>query len=525
MVATLVKLRFLVLRNSLKRSTWQLVAVIIGAVYGLGVLGLAVLGLVALGFAPVELASTILVLAGSALVLGWIVVPLVAFGVEQTLDPARLVVFPLSMRQLLLGLTVTGVLGVPGIITTLAALATVATWVREPAAAVAALVSSLVGVLICVVGSRTVAALSTSLQSNRRFRELGGVLVLIPLILIGPIFAFLSRGIADSTDALPALARALSWSPLGAPWSVPADIAIGDYGPAVLKFLISLATLAVLVLIWRRALAVALVTPPASGSRRVAKGKTGLFSVFPASPAGAIAARSLTYWRRDPRYARQLIIVPLVPILLWFYSNNFDSPVLLNLTGPIVAFFLSVAIYSDISYDGTAFATHLADGVRGRDDRIGRVTALAVIAVPLVVVATVVPVIVTGSWAVLPTLLGLSAAALLGGLGVASVSSSRIIIPVPQAGDNPFKSAPGASFTTALSGFAVWGVALLLTLPAVILAVLGLVLSSAVLGWLTLVVGIVLGVVFLVAGIRIGGDQLDRRGPELLARLRSLRSA
>ncbi|TAJ49428.1 MAG: transporter [Herbiconiux sp.] len=525
MVATLVKLRFLVLRNSLKRSTWQLVAVIIGAVYGLGVLGLVVVGLIALGFAPVDLTATIMVLAGSALVLGWIVVPLVAFGVEQTLDPARLVVFPLSMRQLLLGLTLTGILGVPGIITTIAALATVATWIREPLAAVAALVSSLVGVLICIVGSRAVAALSTSLQSKRRFRELGGVLVLIPLILLGPIISFLSRGIAGSADALPGLARALSWSPLGAPWSVPADIAVGDYGPAALKFLIALLTLGVLVLVWRRALAVALVTPPASGSKRIAKGKTGLFSVFPASPAGAIAARSLTYWRRDPRYARQLIIVPLVPILLWFYSNNFDSPVLLTLTGPLIAFFLSVSIYADISYDGTAFATHLADGVRGRDDRVGRVTALAVIAAPLVLVATIVPVAVTDSWAALPTLLGLAAASLLGGFGVVSVSSSRIVIPVPQAGDNPFKSAPGAGFTTALSGFAVWGVALLLTLPTVVVAVLGLVFSSALLGWLTLLVGVALGVVFLLAGIRIGGAQLDRGGPEVLARLKSLKSA
>ncbi len=525
MVATLVKLRFLVLRNSLKRSVWQLVAVIIGGLYGLGVLGFAVIGLVALRFAPVELASTILVLAGSALILGWIVLPLVTFGIEQTLDPARLVVFPLPMGKLLVGLTVAGVLGVPGIVTSIAALATVATWSLDVLTAIGAFVGAVLGVLICVIGSRTMAALSTSLQSRRRFRELSGILIFIPLILLGPLIAGLAQGIRNSSDALPGLARSLSWSPLGAPWSIPADLAIGDYGPAALKLLIALATLAVLVLVWRRSLALALVTPKASGGHRVARGKTGLFGVLPATPAGAIAARCLTYWRRDPRYARQLIIVPLVPVLLWFYSNNLHSFALFNATGPIVAFLLALAIYTDISYDGTAFATHIADGVRGRDDRIGRVAALAVIAVPLVLLLTIASVWLSGSWNLLPMLLGLSAAALLAGFGVSSVSSARVVVPVPAAGDNPFRSAPGAGFTTMLSGFAIWGVSLLLVIPAVVVGVLSLVFDSALLGWLTLVVGLGLGAVFLVLGVRMGGAELDRRAPDLLVRLKSQRGA
>ncbi|GAA2243462.1 transporter [Herbiconiux moechotypicola] len=525
MVATLVRLRFLVLRNTLKRSVWQLIAVIVGGLYGLGILFGAVVGLFALGFADQEIVATVVVLAGSAVILGWIVVPLVAFGVEQTLEPARLVVFPLSLRQLLVGITVAGVLGIPGIVTTIAALATGLAWLRSPLAAVAAVVTALLGVLICVIGSRTVAALSTSLQSNRRFRELGGVLVFIPLILLGPIIAWLAQGVAGSADALPSFARALGWSPLGAPWAVPADLAIGDYGPAAAKLGITLATLVILVVIWRRALAVALVTPPASAARRVARGKTGLFGVFPANPAGAVAARCLTYWRRDPRYARQIIIVPVVPVLLWFYSNNTGFAELVNFSGAVIAFFLSLAVYADLSYDGTAFATHLADGVRGRDDRLGRVAALAVIALPLSLLAVVVPVAITGSWSWLPMLVGLVAACLLTGFGVSSVSSALVVMPVPQAGDNPFKSAPGAGFTTALLGFAVWGVALALLVPAVVLGVLSLVFDSALLGWITLAVGFVLGAVVFVLGIRIGGRLLDQRGPAILSQLKAFKGA
>ncbi|UFS59875.1 transporter [Subtercola endophyticus] len=525
MVTALLRLRFRVLGNTLRRSPWQLVAVIIGGLYGLGVLFFAVIGLVALGFAPIELASTIVVLAGSALILGWILVPLVATGIEQTLEPAKLVQFPLPMSKLLLGLTLAGVLGIPGIITSIAALATVGTWIRYPLAAVAALVCAALGVLICVVGSRLVAALSVSLSSRRRFRELSGILIFIPLILLGPIIFFVAQGVRTSADALPALAGAPSWSPLGAPWSVPADIARGDAGAAALKFVITLVTLALLAVLWRRSLAIALVTPASSARKRVARGKIGLFGVFPATPAGAVAARSLTYWLRDPRYARQLIVVPLIPVLLLFYSYNFHSLTLLNLTGPLIAFLLSLSTYTDVSYDGTAFATHVADGVRGRDDRLGRAVALGIIALPLVLLATFITVAVTGSWGLLPPIAGLAIGAMLSGIGLCAVSSARIVIPVPAAGDNPFKSAPGAGFTTALSAFAIWGILLLLTLPEILLAAASMLFGIALLGWLALLVGVVLGVVFAVVGIRRGGALFDNTAPELLGRLKMLRGA
>ncbi|MEF2978257.1 transporter [Subtercola sp. YIM 133946] len=525
MVATLLRLRFLVLANTLKRSKWQLVAVIIGAIYGLGILFFAIVGLIALSFGPVSLATTIVTLAGSALIAGWILIPLFATGIEQTLEPARLVQFPLPMSKLLVGLTVAGVLGVPGAITTIAALGTVATWIRYPFAAVATVVCSLLGVLICVIGSRMVAALSVSLSSNRRFRELSGILIFIPLILLGPIIVGVSRGISSSADALPAVAQSLSWTPLGAPWSVPADLAVGDYGAAGLKFAITLITLVLLAFVWRRSLATALVSPPANAGRKVARGKVGLFGVLPATPAGAVAARALTYWRRDPRYARQLIVVPLIPVLLYFYSSRMDSLALLNLTGPLIAFVLSLATYADISYDGTAFATHVAVGVRGRDDRLGRAIALAVIALPIVVVLTIASVAVSQSWALLPALFGLALGPMLSGIGLTAVTSARIIIPVPAAGDNPFKSRPGAGFTTALSGFATWGILLLLALPEIVLGVLAIILGSALLGWLALLVSVVLGATFAVVGIRRGGALYDRSAPELLARLRMLRGA
>jgi len=517
-VTHLLRLRLLVLKNSLLRSTWQLVAVIFGALYGLGVLLVVTIGLLALSGAPVTIARTVVVMAGSALVLGWVVIPLLASGIDQTLAPARLVTFPIPLNTLLLGLALSGLVGVPGIVTTLGALATAGTWWQHPLIALLAAVCAGIAAATCIVGSRAVTTLSSTFTSGRRFREASGFLAIIPLVLLGPIIVSLSSGIQGSTDAFPALANALAWTPLGAIWAVPSDVALGHGGVAALHFLVGVATLALLLVVWRRSLALALITPAHTSSRSRGRGKLGFFALLPATPAAAVAARSLTYWIRDPRYARQLLVVPLIPALMFFYSRN--GPLeLLNSIGPIVALLLSLSIFTDLSYEGTAFATQISSGIRGRDDRLGRAAALASFGLPIVILFSVGSVWISGFWSVLPGLLGVSIGIFLSGLGVSSYSSARIVIPVPGPGDNPFKAAPGAGFTTALTTFATWGVIGVLVLPELILAVVGSATGVDLLGWIGLVVGISLGSVLMAVGIRLGGAQLDRSAPELLQSL------
>ena len=506
------------LKNSLVRSTWQLVAVIFGALYGLGVLLGVTIGLLALSGAPVSIARTVVVMAGSALVLGWVVIPLLTSGIDQTLAPARLVTFPIPLNTLLLGLALSGLVGVPGIVTTLGALATAGTWWQHPLIALLAVVCAGIAAATCIVGSRAVTTLSSTFTSGRRFREASGFLAIIPLVLLGPIIVSLSSGIQGSTDAFPALANALAWTPLGAIWAVPSDVALGHGGVAALHLFVGVATLALLLVVWRRSLAIALITPAHTSSRSRGRGKLGFFALLPATPAAAVAARSLTYWIRDPRYARQLLVVPLIPALMFFYSRN--GPLeLLNSIGPIVALLLSLSIFTDLSYEGTAFATQISSGIRGRDDRLGRAAALASFGLPIVILFSVGSVWISGFWSVLPGLLGVSIGVFLSGLGVSSYSSARIVIPVPGPGDNPFKAAPGAGFTTALTTFATWGMIGVLVLPELILAVVGSATGVDLLGWIGLVVGISLGSVLMAVGIRLGGAQLDRSAPELLESL------
>ncbi|KAA9106410.1 hypothetical protein [Microbacterium rhizomatis] len=525
MVATLLRLRFRVLGNQLARSPWQLVGFLFGVLYGLGVLAAAVIGLFFLGSAPQQVAASVIVGVGSLVTIGWVVGPLVAFGVDTTLDPEHLVVFPMSLRRMMVALTLAGVCGIPGIVTSVAALATLVTWVHWPAAAATAIVAIPVAVLTAVIASRTMASLASGTGGNRRLREASGILVFIPLILAGPIIAGIATGFALNLDTLGVVVRVLGWTPVGAAWSVPADAAAGDWVAALAKLVIALATLGLLWMLWGWSLRSALARPRQQSAAKVRPGRIGWFGRVPATPAGAVFARSLTYWIRDPRYLRQLIGVPLVPVLLWFYLRNGDVAAGLAFSAPLIALVVGIILYSDISYDGTAFASELATGAPGRADRSGRILAAAVIAVPLVVIAAVLPFAFSGQWAQFPGILGMSLGILLTSYGVCAVTSAQLVIPVAGSGDNPFKRVPGTTFLQGMSFLLIWLIAIGLSSPSIVIGLIAFFTGNAALSLIGGAIGVVLGVVFVIIGIRVGGRMLDRTGPLLLSRLKAMKNA
>ena len=524
MVAHLLSLRWRVMGNGLRRSAWQIVALVIGALYGVGVLVALVAGLVALSFAPERWGWTAAVLVGSVAVLGWAVVPLLARGVDQTLSVEKLRSFPIPADRLLVALLVCGVLGIPGLVTTIAALATSLSWLQHPLSAVVAPISGLVGVLTCVAASRVVESASSALASRRRYREVMGVVVFVPVLLAGPLIGLAGQGIGSAAEQLPRIAEVAAWTPLGAAWAVPGELALGRPGEALAKSAIALVSLALLLLAWRRALASALVAPPVEQRTGPAKG-LGPFRWFPGTPTGAVAARAAVYWLRDPRYGGSLVIVPLLPVLAVFLAATTDSDWLLYALGPAIAALLAVTLCADVSYDGTAFAAHLSTGVSGRADRAGRVITLSLFAVPIVVLATVVPLAVLGELELAPALLGAGLGVMLTGFGVSSVASTRFLMPVPAAGESPFKSPQGASLTSMLGMYAAWALSFAFALPELVLAGVALAQGSLALGVAALVVGVVLGSVLLVVGVVRGGASLDARAPELLARLRRAKGA
>ncbi|MEV7604771.1 transporter [Paenarthrobacter sp. NPDC089322] len=519
MVAHLLSLKWRLLLNGFKRSPLQLIGIALGLLYALGMLSLFVGGLVALRWADADLAHTVVVLGGAATILGWAVIPLVASAADMTLDPARFTTFAVPPRQLLAGLALAGFIGIPGVATVIAALGTVGTWWRSVPAAAGAFVGALLAAVTCIVLSKVVTTATAGLASSRRFKDVSSIVVFVPLMLMGPMMVGIVDGVRGSVDYLHMLARTVAWTPLGAAWALGGDMERGDYGGAGLKFLIAAATIAALLLCWHVLLQKALVTPPYSGGAARKGGKPGLFGVVPPTPAGAVAARALIYWMKDPRYAGSLVVVPLLPVIFYFGASQDGNYGLLMFLGPLTAFIMAWSICADVSYDNTAFALHLAAGVRGVDDRLGRAMACLAISLPVVLVFTVGPLFVTGDWIWLPNLLGLSIGTLFTGLGLSSVISARYNIAVPLPGDSPFKKPPGnVAQTLAVQGVGMGALALLL-LPEMTLIAMQLWGGNPGAGWINLAAGPVLGVALFAAGVRLGGRWLDARGPEMFAQL------
>lgn len=532
MVAQLVRLKLTLLVNGYRRSVWQTVGVVLGSLYALSLVALVVVGAVALGTADPQLAAPVLVLGGAVLVLGWLVVPVFAYGVDATLDPHRFVTYPIPRRRLLAGLAVGGVVSVPGIATALAVLGVALAWWRSPLALAAAVVGAVGALALCVVGSRALTTLLAPLLESRRSREVLTIAAFVPIMLAGPVIGWFSSRLGEgSTDAgavqglLADLADVVGWTPLGAPWGVPAAVHDGDGAAAAGRLAVLLAGLALAWWVWDRALARTLETP-AEGGAKGARGKgLGWFDRFPATPTGAVAARAATYWLRDPRYSASIAIVPLLPVVLAFAGQTSagEGPgmAVMLILAPLTAWVLGFTVSNDIAYDHTAFALHVATGTTGRTDRWGRALPVLVAGTPLVTLFAILSVGLSGRWADLPALLGLSLGTLALSTGVSSAVSAQWLYPVPKPGESPFKQPQGAVGATMVAQGVAGLATVVLSLPALALSLPAILLPSPALGWAALVVGPAVGAVVLVLGVRWGARAYDRRAPELLQRVLS----
>ena len=566
MVATLVKLKWRLTLNAVTKSTWAVVGTVIGVLYGLGVLGMVLAGAVGLGLrTDTQVIALLMGVLGALLVAGWAVVPLLVTGVDSTLDPRAMAAWTAPSRGLALGLLAAGALGIPGCITAVICLIPVLTWLvaGQILAALLALVCAPAALATCVILSRIVVT-AAGISSSRRGRETTAIIAFLAVLAVTQLPNLISRLIGDDlagfVEHIRAAARILGLTPFGWAFAAPGLVANGSALAALALTIGAWIVPLALLPLWQRVVGGVMTSPGAARARTRAYAVRGastdpqhenqpdvlpwarrLGALLP-GPAAAVATRCLRYWRTDPRYLVQFLSIVLMPVILVLVpALNFSrytfvvngqrveaslaighAPVLLLFMAPALAMFMGWAIHDDLGLDSTALWSHISAGVSGAHDRLGRVVGAALWQVPLLLAVDLLMVLWTGQWAALPAVTGACLA--LHGCALAWSCLTSVLLPYETLapGDSPMRSrTSGTAFLAAV----IQMVAMLL-LPGVCSPVLGVAIYGVARGsllweWVALVLGGVWCSLALWGGIVIGGRLLDRRGPQVLATIRT----
>lgn len=479
--------------------------------------GVACWALLTLQDAATPVVLAVIVLGGSAVTLGFALAPLVA-GATDPLDPRRFSVLGLSSAPLAATLAVAGFISVPTLSLLAVSICAAVVWTSHDVPWPAAAVGVLLGVATCVLLARVCMALTALFLRERRSRELSGLFALAVLVVVVPVGVFFAslewRGRVPTQ--LGEAVSTLALTPLGAAWAYPGRVAQVGAGSATASLLVAIATVIALALIWVLLVRLMLTTTERPVSARE-RGGLGWFAVAPGTPGGAVAARSLVYWLRDRRYIVNVLVIPIagaittVPLLI----AGVPPEIVALVPVPIIALFLGWLPHNDLAYDSTAVWMHIASGVRGISDRIGRLVPVVVIGIPLLAILIPVAISLHGRWALLPAMVGVCASLFLCGLGLSSISSVVAPYAASRPGDSPFQQPPRTGSTSAIAQGMVMIGAIVLSAPAFWWAWLALTQdieqASAAL-W----IGLGTGLLVLAVGVAIGSAVFERRGGRLM---------
>jgi len=250
---------------------------------------------------PYELLAAVL----TVLWLIWLTMPLIAFSINESLDLTRLLIYPLSTRDLTLATLLGALFDFPTYLLIPLFLAIVAGWLTTPLLPVV-----LIGLVICyghmILISQLVLVAAGGILRSRRFRDI----MLVVASLFGFSCYFTSRGLEWAarwlvnegvTDVRPLLV--LQWLPTGAPARAVERAAAGRWIETTFWLLYAVTLLLLVIWAWRRLFL------------RVVTGRGFLLTRPPRQRPDATPQQAGRSQRRLPRW---LTLIPHdVRVLFW----------------------------------------------------------------------------------------------------------------------------------------------------------------------------------------------------------------
>lgn len=452
---------------------------------------------------------------GAGLVLVWLASPF--FVTSVLMDVRQFATYPIGRRGLLAGLTLSSLATPGGVITCIYVPLHLLLFREDPTAVAAVAVGAPLVLTYLTMLHQVSAVAMAAWLGSRGVRTALGLALLSLAVVAYPTFLLGQRLLGDVEHLLQTVISWLSFSPLGAPAALPYDLVAGDWYSFAARLLVVLVTVAVALGVLRMGLGRVMENPAGhrASAKLLSRGEVGFFALFPASPTAAVAARSLTYWFRDPRYAFKLLILPGIIFALVAVHLVTGAVWPLYAVGPYTAFLVGFVLIGDVSMDYTAFALHVTSGISGAADRWGRTLAALILGLPAVLAAGALPVLAAEGLRPALASGGLSVGLFLSVLGMSAWFSVRTVFPMVKPGDSPMKAPPGAGGrAAAIQGIGLLTVLVLSGLEISLLigwAVTGLPqLVAVATGW-----SLVKGMGVLALGHWLGARQYEKRLPEL----------
>jgi ABC-2 type transport system permease protein len=396
----------------------------------------------------------------------------------------------------------------------------------SPATSALGVLAALLTLVLCMIASRALTTTIGGALRSRRGRDvalLGGALLAASIYPVQIIVQ--SYVLENGVDGVATLADVVAWTPFGWPFAGLLEARDGHWGIALLRFAGTAVVAGALLVAWARAVVRTLEGPEhAGGAGSAGSGDLApawARRLLPGGPAGAVAAKELRYWWRDPRRraaALTGLLVGLGVTIPAFTPTGDGLGRQLAFAGLGPAIFATMNSANQFGLDGTAVWIDVAVPGASRLQVRGRQIAAALLIVPVIVIVTV-----AGSLVVHAPLtyalaaLGLCLAALGCGLAVTTVVSIVAPYPVPENPSNPFSGSVGGGFTTFVYQLGGLIAQVVLLAPVVALVLWGVLGHEPAVLWLAFVVGPMWGVLAARLGAVIGARLLDRRGPELLS--------
>ncbi|HUO45757.1 MAG TPA: hypothetical protein VM470_02875 [Acidimicrobiia bacterium] len=448
----------------------------------------------------------------------WVAGPIAAAALDETIEPRRLELLPITPRHMAVGILAASFLGPGALATVLFTVGAVIGSSPGWEAALPVLAAALLYVVWCMASARWATTLLTDLLRTRRGRDVA----VLGASLLGAGAAFSSTILTGGGDPLPALAglgAVLAYLPPGALGKSLSLLADGDWRLGLLLAVYGLAAVTAVIWGWQWSLTrLATRAPSSSASGRAAGADHPLIPRSLRKHSGVVAGvigKELRYLRRDPRFRSQAIGLAVALAVVGFGLGRI-------LIGTEYAPFLAVIVawmaatstgFNQFGLDDRSFWAYLVTGVDMRMVLKGKNLSVAVLGAPAVVGLALIAALLAGDFGNVPAALLAGGGLLAVWLGVGNVASILGPYPLPESNLFGNRNVSGGIFFATLGGLATAGV---LTVPLTFLVVAPLLLWGQWAGLAGAVLAAVVGSVIYRLSLKVAGGLLESRSLRLL---------